>query len=60
MGLIATALAVGGVLGPLASGFLVQHLGFRAAYHVLAAIALVGAAVFVFRVPETETSRSGS
>jgi len=38
-GLIATALSVGGVIGPLGSGFLVQHLGFNVAFYVFAGIA---------------------
>jgi MFS family permease len=52
-GLIATALAVGGVIGPVCSGFLVQHLGFVAAFDTFAVIAAVAAALFVFRMPET-------
>jgi MFS family permease len=53
MGLFATALAVGGVAGPLASGFLVQHLGFRVAFCAFAFLAALGAAVFTCCVPET-------
>ena len=53
-GLFATALAVGGVAGPLISGFLVQHLGFRMTFYAFAILALVGAMVFSFFVPETE------
>jgi MFS family permease len=52
-GLIATALSVGGVLGPLAAGFLVQHLGFAVAFHVFAAVAAVAALVFIGLMPET-------
>ncbi len=52
-GLIATALAVGGVIGPLGSGFLVEYLGFTAAFHVFAGIAAVAALVFVLLMPET-------
>ncbi|HVT10296.1 MAG TPA: MFS transporter [Polyangia bacterium] len=53
MGVIATAQAVGGVIGPLASGVMVQHLGFGAGYDLLAAIAAVAAGVFLLGVPET-------
>jgi MFS family permease len=53
MGLFATALAVGGVIGPLTSGLLVQHLGFQATFYAFAALAAVGAAVFTIFVPET-------
>ncbi len=38
-GLIATALALGGVIGPLAVGFLVLHLGFRFGFWTFASIA---------------------
>lgn len=42
MGIVATALALGGVIGPLASGLIVEHLGFRAGFGALSAVALVG------------------
>lgn len=53
MGLFATALAVAGVVGPLISGLLVQHLGFRVTFYVFAGLAAIGAAVFTKSVPET-------
>ncbi|MBV8865289.1 MAG: MFS transporter [Acidobacteriaceae bacterium] len=53
MGVFATALAAGGVLGPLISGFLVQHLGFHATFYCFAAIAALGAAWFLIAVPHT-------
>jgi MFS family permease len=61
-GLIATALSIGGVIGPLSAGFLVQHLGFATAFYVFAAIAAVGAVLFVGWMPETRPAfeaRSG-
>jgi MFS family permease len=58
MGLFATALAVGGVAGPLLTGVLIQHLGFRTMFILFAALALVGAAWFQLLVPET--SRPGT
>jgi MFS family permease len=58
MGLFATALAVGGVLGPLLTGFLVQHLGFKSTFYFFAALAAVGAIVFTIFVPETRTQSS--
>ncbi len=57
IGLFATALAIGGVAGPLLSGILVQHLGFRVAFHAFAARAAVGAAIFLLLVPETAGER---
>jgi MFS family permease len=56
IGLIATALAIGGVVGPLASGIIVQHLGFAAAFYVFAAIAAVAASLFVAAMPETRSA----
>jgi MFS family permease len=52
-GLFATALAVGGVAGPLISGAVVQHLGFHAAFYGFAALAAFGAVLFLRFVPET-------
>ncbi len=59
MGLFATALSVGAVAGPLASGLLVQHLGFPITFCTFAALAAVGAAVFTIFVPETKPARGG-
>ncbi|VTR97063.1 mfs transporter : Putative 3-phenylpropionic acid transporter OS=Legionella massiliensis GN=BN1094_03825 PE=4 SV=1: MFS_1 [Gemmata massiliana] len=52
-GVLATALAVGGVLGPLLAGPLVQHLGFGSAFRAFALVAAAGAVVFLAFVPET-------
>lgn len=54
-GLFATALAVGGVAGPVMSGILVQHLGFNATFYSFAALAGGGAIVFSVLVPETKS-----
>jgi MFS family permease len=58
MGLFATALAVGGVLGPLLTGFLVQHVGFKSTFYFFAALAGMGAIVFTIFVPETKVQSS--
>jgi MFS family permease len=52
-GLIATALSLGGVIGPLAAGLLVRYLGYAAAFQAFAAVAAVAAGVFVLLMPET-------
>jgi MFS family permease len=52
-GLIATALSLGGVIGPLSAGFLVQHLGFAIAFDAFAAIAALAALLFIGWMPET-------
>ena len=59
-GLIATALAAGGAVGPLCSGLLVQHLGFAAAFDVFAAIAAIAAALFIVAMPETRPSSTAA
>ena len=64
-GLFATALATGGVVGPVLSGFLIQHAGFRTTFLIFAALALAAAAVFTLFVPETKikpksATRAGS
>jgi MFS family permease len=58
MGLFATALAVGGVIGPLASGLLVQHLGFQITFYAFAMLAGLGALVFTKFVPETRPGKT--
>jgi len=58
-GLFATALATGGVLGPLISGALVQHMGFKFTFYGFAALALGGAILFTVFVPETRRERAG-
>ncbi|HLH40378.1 MAG TPA: MFS transporter [Bryobacteraceae bacterium] len=59
IGLFASAVAVGGVLGPLASGLLVQKFGFRIAFYGFALLAAGGAALFLFSVPETRPADAG-
>jgi MFS family permease len=54
MGLFATALAIGGVAGPLISGLLIQRLGFQMTFYVFAALAATGAILFTVFVPETK------
>jgi MFS family permease len=54
MGLFATALAIGGVAGPLVSGFAIQHIGFEKTFYGFAALAALGAGLFTIFVPETK------
>jgi MFS family permease len=53
MGLFATALAIGGVAGPVLSGILVQNFGFRHTFLIFTALAITGAMAFTALVPET-------
>ncbi len=55
MGLFATALGIGAVVGPLIAGLLEQHFGFKLSFLWFAALATVGALVFWWAVPETRT-----
>ncbi len=55
-GLLATAVAVGGVIGPMIAGAIVQQFGFGAAYLTFAAIALVVAIVFVRGMPDPRST----
>lgn len=52
-GLIATALSVGGVVGPLGAGFVARSFGFAATFYVFSAVAALAAVVFLVFMPET-------
>jgi MFS family permease len=52
-GMIATALAVGGVVGPFGAGFLAQHLGYNGFFYVFSGLAALAAVVFLTLMPET-------
>ncbi len=58
-GLIANALAVGGVVGPLGAGWLADHLGYNGFFWAFAGIAAVAAAVFLLFMPETRPAANG-
>ena len=58
-GMIATALAVGGVIGPLGAGYLAEHLGYNGFFYVFAGIAVIAAVLFLTLMPET-AGESGS
>jgi MFS family permease len=58
LGLLATAQAVGGVVGPVISGLLVQHLGFAGTFWSFAMLALMTAWFFMQSVPETRPKRA--
>jgi MFS family permease len=56
-GMIATALAIGGVVGPLGAGFLAEHLGYNGFFYVFAGIAAAAAVLFLALMPETRWDR---
>jgi MFS family permease len=49
---------VGGVVGPVVSGLVLQHLGFNATFIGFAALALLAATAFQLLVPETQKKAS--
>ncbi len=56
-GMIATALAVGGVIGPVGAGWLAENLGYNGFFYVFTGIATAAAILFLTCMPETrETS----
>lgn len=57
MGLFATAQAVGGVVGPVVTGEILEHLGFSITFITFAALALAGAVVYQFLVSAPEGGR---
>jgi MFS family permease len=59
-GMLATALAVGGVIGPLGAGWLADHLGYNGFFLTFAGIAAVAAAVFLLGMPETRPGDAGA
>ncbi len=52
-GLMATALAIGGAIGPFIAGRVAGRLGYNGFFHVFATIAVLAALVFLCFVPET-------
>jgi MFS family permease len=59
-GMVATALAVGAVVGPLGAGWLADHLGYNGFFFTFAGIAAVAAALFLFGMPETRPEKDGA
>jgi MFS family permease len=59
-GMLATAQAVGGVVGPLGAGWLADHLGYNGFFFTFAGIAAVAAALFLFFMPETRPETAGT
>jgi MFS family permease len=56
LGLFATAQGIGGVVGPIVSGVILQHFGFNITFVGFATLALLAAATFQILVPNTKTS----
>jgi MFS family permease len=57
MGLFASALAVGGVVGPLVTGVLIQYLGFKIMFLIFATLGVAGALWFQVKAPDTTPAR---
>ncbi len=60
LGVLATAQGIGGVIGPLASGILLQRIGFRITFIVFAAVAFLAAVLLQIFVPETRPGSHAS
>jgi len=58
LGIFATAQAIGGVVGPIVSGVVLQHFGFNLTFIGFAALALLDAATFQLLVPETQSEEA--
>jgi len=58
-GMMANALALGGVIGPLGAGWLAEHLGYKAFFYTFAGIAAAATALFVIFMPETRPEGDG-
>ncbi len=56
LGIFATAQAIGGVVGPIVSGLVLQHFGFNFTFMAFATLALFAAAVFQVLIPETQST----
>lgn len=54
VGVLATAVGTGAVVGPFASGLIVQNLGFSAAFFTFSGIAMAAAVLLIGWVPETK------
>ena len=54
LGIFATAQAIGGVVGPIVSGLVLQHFGFNMTFVGFALLALAGAVIFQLLVPNTQ------
>jgi MFS family permease len=59
-GLMATALSLGGMIGPLVAGSIIQRLGFGPAFYALSGLAAIGAIAFVLLMPETKPNFAGT
>lgn len=59
-GMMANALAIGGVIGPLGVGWLAEHLGYNAFFRTFAAIAAGAAALFLLFMPETRPAEGAT
>jgi len=58
--MIATALAVGGVIGPLGPNFLAEYLGYNGFFYVFAGVAVVAAVLFLTLMRETGGGNGGA
>jgi MFS family permease len=58
LGIFATSQAIGGVVGPVVSGVVLQHFGFNMTFIGFAALALLAAAAFQLLVPSERSTEN--
>ena len=58
LGIFATSQAIGGVVGPVVSGVVLQHCGFNMTFIGFAALALLAAAAFQLLVPSERSTEN--
>jgi len=59
VGVAQTALAIGGLIGPLLQGYLLQYFDFKITFYILAANALLAALIFLIGFKETKRPQPG-
>lgn len=57
LGIFATSQAIGGVVGPVVSGLVLQHFGFNITFIGFAVLALIAAATFQLLVPSEQSTK---
>lgn len=55
LAIMQSALAFGAMVGPLCQGYLTRYMGFNFTFLSFAAIAIIGAVLFILKMPETKT-----
>ena len=57
LGAVGTAVGIGASLSNMSAGYIIQHHGFNFAFTTLSILALIGAGLYYFLIPETNSQR---